>query len=189
MNIGVDIDDTITFTSEYIEEYMNEYSKHYLGDDSLREYITDVMRGRLTNELVRKFYLENSLKMASNFELKPKAKETLAKLREERNRIIIITARSETYYPNVQDFCEDYLRRKEVQFDKVITAAKDKVKACQDEKIDLLIDDSITTCENLTQNGINALVFNSRLNKQKETFCPRAEDWDEVYSFVHKMKK
>ena len=59
MNIGIDIDDTITITSEPIREYMERFSREYLGDDTLSDHITDLMRGRLSDDLVKKFYLEN----------------------------------------------------------------------------------------------------------------------------------
>lgn len=49
---------------------------------------------------------------------------------------------------------------------------------CKNEKIDIIFDDVIDTCESLCNNGRDAVVFNSKLNISKDTKCKRWNSWN-----------
>ena len=59
---------------------------------------------------------------------------------------------------------------------------------CKNEKIDIIFDDVIDTCESLCNNGRDAVVFNSKLNISKDTNCKRVNSWDEVYNYIKNVK-
>ena len=56
-----------------------------------------------------------------------------------------------------------------IKYNKIITGAGKKAELCVENNIDLLIDDSIKHCTNLSNIGIDTLLFNSINNKDIET--------------------
>ena len=104
------------------------------------------------------------------------------------NEIYIITARSNKFYKNAYEFCNNYLNKNEIYFDKLIIGQNHKLNVCKDENILLMIDDSIDTCEKLEDNGINSLVFNSIVNSEKNTNCNRVNNWLEVYDYIKELE-
>ena len=83
-------------------------------------------------------------------------------------------------------FSPSFLNSKNINFHKLLTSQQDKAQACLNEKIDLMIDDSIDTCESVKASGVRTLVFTSDLNKDKETTCDRVGSWVELYNYIHK---
>ena len=189
MNIGIDIDNTITCSIETILEYLEIFKKDYLKDGNLEDVFMEFINGSIHNPIVRSFYHNNCLDMASKFELKENAKEIIDKLHEEGNRIVIITARSDENYIDAYKYCEDYLKDKKIYYDKLIVAQQTKVQACIDEQIDIMIDDSIDICEEARAVNVNSLVFNSKVNQHRVTNLPRVSTWKEAYEYIQNFKK
>ena len=50
-----------------------------------------------------------------------------------------------------------------------------------------MIDDAIDTCEDTKKRGIKSLVFNSEINKDRDTSCDRVNDWIELYNYIHNL--
>ena len=75
-----------------------------------------------------------------------------------------------------------------LKYNKIITGAGKKAELCVENNIDLLIDDSIKHCTNLSNIGIDTLLFNSINNKDIETNLKRVYNWNEVYDYVNLHK-
>ena len=75
-----------------------------------------------------------------------------------------------------------------IKYNKIITGAGKKAELCVENNIDLLIDDSIKHCTNLSNIGIDTLLFNSINNKDIETNLKRVYNWNEVYDYVNLHK-
>ena len=116
MNIGIDIDDTITKTSEETDIYAKEYTE---------------------NILKRKFELR-----------------IIAKITKE------------------------WLKRNKINYEKLYIGHKDKRKISEECKIDVFIDDSYKTCEQIAGLGIKTYMMDSRINKNLEE-----KNWKRVYSW------
>ena len=187
MRIGIDIDDTITNSTEVVKEYINKYDSLYCDDNRLKNKINEIVRGTFADEIVRKFFRDYSLEMGNKIKVKDNAKEIIDKLKNEGNEIYIITARSDLFYDDAQKFCEEYLKNNEIYFDKLITAQTYKVECCKNEKIDLMIDDAVDTVENLNKENIKAILFNSELNIDKNTNVKRVNNWLELYNAINNM--
>ena len=188
MRIGIDIDDTITNSIQEVRKFIKKYGHLYCKNNELSSMEEELLRGKHMSDIVIKFFSAHSLEISENLEVKEGAREVIEKLHEEGNEIIVITARSDNYYKNAYEFCYNYLKRNGIYFDKLITAQTYKHKLCQNEKIDLMIDDAIDTCEDVVKLGMKGLVFNSEVNKNKETTCDRVNSWKEVYDYIHNLK-
>ena len=59
----------------------------------------------------------------------------------------------------------------------------------KENNIDLFIDDSIKTCNEIQSIGIKSLIMTTRLNKNIDVGkIIRVNNWDEIYSEIQKMK-
>ena len=163
MNIGIDIDDTLTCTSDKMLEYIDKYANGYVIEDKY-----SVIRGNFSTPEIEAF-----------------AKKYL---REEGNKIYFITARTDSYYGDAYKFAKEFLEKNDIEFDTLIVGQHFKVEACKNNKIDVMFDDAIDTCESLNEVGIRGVVFNSSLNIEKETSAPRVNSWNELYNYVNNLK-
>ena len=99
MNIGIDIDDTISNTFESAKNYAEEYIKNELKKEPVMDiskvkdhyYIRDMFG--LTTEESDYFWKKYYNKIIENVKPKASSVEMINKLREDGNKIIIITAR------------------------------------------------------------------------------------------------
>ena len=187
MNIGIDIDDTLTDSCPVLKSYLEKYDSVYCNDGHMIKNIADIICGHYVDDAVTQFYLDNGKQMANEIKIKKDAKEILDKLLSEGNKITIITARSSKFFADTQAFNEAYLKTNNINYTKLLTSQDNKLETCLKENIDIMIDDSIKTCERLQNEGIKSLVFTSELNKDKETNCNRVGSWLELYNYIHNM--
>lgn len=187
MNIAIDIDDTLTDSTKVIRDFINRYDSDYCDDGHLIKNLGSIIRGFLIDEDTKRFFNDHAIEMGNAIKIKEDAKEVIDKLRTEGNKIIIITARSDNFYEDAQKFCEEYLKRNNINYDKLITHQTYKIEACKRENIDLMIDDAIDTCEELMKEGIKTILFNSELNNGKETSIKRVFNWNELYDYIHNL--
>lgn len=186
MNIGIDIDDTITETSEFLMPYVAKYFSidiNYLKEKNLcynnlpKEYKKrEVEFGKSTFE-----------KVLLDVKLKQNAKETIDKLREEGNRIIIITARDKTIYDDPFGFTSKQLGKLGIKYDKLVCSFN-KRQVCIDEKIDFFIDDSIENLNKVEGSVDKVLLFNSKINIGEDNHFTRVNSWEEIYKCVSDCK-
>ena len=187
MKIGIDIDDTLTDSTTVVREYVKKYDKDYCDDQRLVNSVEKIIRGFIGDEIIDKFFSEKSIEMSSKVQIRENAKEVIDKLRSEGNQIYIITARSDNYYKNAQEFCKNYLKEHNINYDKLIVGQMYKIETCINEGIDLMIDDAVDTCEALNKKGIKSILFTSELNKDKNTDCNRVSNWLELYDYINNM--
>lgn len=187
MRIGIDIDDTITNSTPVINKYIKEYGSTFFDASEFQKKKEELSRGILNDEIATKFFSKYAVEISDHIELKEDAKEIIDKLHNEGHEIIIITARRDNYYKDAYAYCTKYLKSKNVYYDKLITEQVYKDKTCINEKIDLMIDDAIDTCETLDKLGIKTLLFTSEINKNKDTKIPRVNFWKEVYNYIHNL--
>jgi len=187
MKIGIDIDDTITETSEYLKVLISKYDKEY--NYELSSSIEKIMRGILDTPKLQKFYHDHAVELIRGVKLKDDVKDTIDYLIQEGCEIYFITSRSDMYFGNAYKETKEYLDKNKIKYDKLLVGQGNKVKACEDEKIDIMIDDSISTCELInTKLGKDSLVYNSNLNIEKETNCKRFSEWSELKDYIINVK-
>lgn len=189
MRIGIDVDDTITDTSEILASYATKHSNDYSDDNYLINNIDKMMRGFLDNDILRRFFTDYAEKIALNAKIKPDASKIINKLKDEGHEIYVITARSKTYFKDPEALTINYLKNHDIKCDKVITSKTFKSEVCKEEKIDIMFDDAIDTCESIKKEGIKAVVFNSTINLEKDTTCDRVNNWMEAFDYINNLDK
>lgn len=182
MNIAIDIDDTITDTFDYIQPYIAEY----FGVDEEELKKRNISYSNMPKEwdelAFGKKYYDDTIPGAP---IKPGAVEAIEKLKEMGHKIFIITARTDAYYKDPYKMTTDVLTKAGIVYDKVICTF-DKGKACREEHIDLLIDDSRHNCNCAAEAGARTLLFTSKANKDYETNHTRVADWKAVIEILSK---
>lgn len=185
MKIGIDIDDTICDTWEFLIPYLSAYFKiniEELRNSSLPYYEACHCTFDEYCVFAKKYYL----KISQQYKLKDYVVEILNRLKKEGHHIIFITARSSAGFDDPYKASIDYLKNNKIPFDKLIVNAKDKARICVEEKIDLFIDDSINNCIAVSSKQIPVLLFNTSYNQNCLLF-KRVFDWKEVYIEIEKV--
>ena len=185
MNIGIDIDDTITNTFDYLIPYVAEYfgaNIEYLRNNNISYCNLPEEWKKRELDFAQKYY-DNII---VDTPIKSCACEYIRKIKELGHNIFIITARDNTLYKDAYKKTEEQLNKNNIYYDKLICDF-DKGKACLDEHIDLMIDDSIYNCKEVSKVGTQAILFNSKSNINTDTDFKRVNDWKEIYEYILAM--
>ncbi len=176
MNIGIDIDNTICNTEEIINKYQNIFIKE-----------NNISKEELwNNNNYRLDFLEKYLKIIyKEVSIKEHAKEVINKL-SKNNKIYLITARSNNYFiNNTEELTINYFNNNKIHIDDLIINAKDKVDACIDNNIDIMIEDSVYNYNKLINNDINTILFD---DKHKNTnIKDRVISWKDIEKIINNL--
>lgn len=186
MNIGIDIDDTIIETAEFVTPRLSEFLSPNKDASKNNPFPSDP---RLAADKDREmiFNKEAFEKIMSEIPPKPDAKKIIGKLKAEGHKIIIITARDESVYKGAFEFSSCQLKKLGIEYDKLFCSF-DKRKICAEEKIDLFIDDSVENLQMVKGAVKKVLLFNSKANKKQECGFTRVSSWKEIYDFINSVK-
>lgn len=194
MRIGIDIDNVI---SNFDDTLLKEYLKH---DKELRntgiinenpEYIRTGMFDWTENE-EKSFYNENIELFARSLKPINDSVYFIRKLKEDGNEIYIISGRNNGEYKEPYKLTEEWLDKYNIVYDKLILTnaynKHEKSEECIKNDIDIMIEDSISTCLDLIKNGIKVYTMNTRYN-QKEKCLDRVTKWKEIYEKISNQYK
>ena len=198
MNIGIDIDDTISNTIEITLPRAKKYAQDFLGMDISNinfsqaidhMYIEKVFN--LSKEQMHDFWEKNLLQLVQGVKIKDNAAKIINKLKDEGHRIVIVTARWNECNFDAMKESEKWLKENGVMYDKLYVNADSKVEIAKNENIDLFIDDSIKNCRELSQNNIKCYLFKSAVNKniEESNRFEIVESWDQIYKKITKGGK
>lgn len=186
MNIGIDIDDTITETSEFLIPYVASYFS--LEIEYLKK--NNIFYNNLPKEYRNKqteFGKATFEKVLLGVTLKQDAKEIISKLKSEGNRIIIITARDGSIYNNPFEFTLKQLEKLGIKYDKLVCSF-DKKQICMEEKIDVFIDDLVDNLKKVESVVKKVLLYNSKINMRQDNCYTRVDSWQEIYKYISNYK-
>lgn len=195
MNIGIDIDNTITEVQEQLNnaafKYAIKLGKNIDNTGNSFEDIKnngDMYKKKFKfsyNEL--KYFLKNIQEEITN-KAKPRdnAVETINRLKKEGHKIIIITARDSEFHDNPYLLSKNWLDKNNIKYDKLIVNAREKAPICKKENIDLFIDDQLNNCIEVTKEGIQTI----RISDDKDNFenIEIVDNWKQIYEYVQKNK-
>ena len=198
MIIGIDIDDTLTNTSELLLAYAQKYDYEVLkGNRSInKEKVYSIINGEKVkdgmgwtteeNNAFKDMYHANVLE---NAPIKPFAKEIINKLIEEGDEIIFITARNNKgdRISDSYSISKRLLDKNEIKYNKIITECEDKLLECKKNHVDIFIDDKIETCLELEQGGVHSFLMNTPFNNSLDE-----KNLVRVFSYIdfyYKIKK
>lgn len=189
MRIGIDIDDTITNIKDKLTNAAIQYAKSLNKDvQNIKYSIVDTYNnGNIYQKLFNFNYEELKYflgtiqeEITDNAIPRENCIEVINKLHNDGNEIYIITARDKEFHENPYLQSKKWLEKNLIYYDKLIVNARDKGKACIENNIDLLIDDSISNCLKVNSLGIAAITIGSKNDKEIKSF----DNWQEIYEYI-----
>lgn len=195
MNIGIDIDDTISKTFELVCEFAKRYNKENLQkniDINLNKEVTSPIWCRelfeWNEEEENNFWQQYYLKYIAEVDIIENAMNVINKLSVD-NNIILITARFNDENKEAENVTKKWLREKNIKYDKLFMGHIDKRKIAIDNKIDIFIDDNFSTCKEIADLGIKTFMMDAKLNQGKEDKdIVRVKSWTEIEQLVFKYE-
>lgn len=186
MNIGIDFDGVL-FDTECIYRTLSQIYNLKIGGRMIEpEKIRFQERFNWTDEQNKKFIDTIILDVQKAGALMPYARQVISALSKKHN-IYAITGRGITL-PEEIDITKQRLKEENIKFKKVVYSASDKLKICQDLKIDIMIDDLVTTIESLADNGIKCFYYRDNINdKFKHKNVTIVRDWGDIAVELVKM--
>lgn len=159
MNYGFDLDDTLTNTANVLNEYAIKFDKEYLkGEGKLKKiddaedyyHFADALGWG--NDDIKLFFEVYYLDILKNVEIKPDAREAIAKLKIRGDKIYIITARRERQDNIVEKITKNSLEKYGVVYDNIFIDIQNKSEKVKELKIDIFIDDGYKNCLEVKEN-------------------------------------
>lgn len=196
MRIGIDIDDTTVITVKSMIKYADLYDTQILGRKGTNgnlgliqnRYYLKVLYGWDDKTKFDFFdtYYKNVLEECT---VMSNAPEVIRKLKEEENEISFITARLLNIKNcDTENITIKTLKDNDIPYDKLIINASDKLKFCQENNIQIFIEDSYETCKQLEENGIKTFLMTTKMNENVDAgSIERVKDWDEIYEKVERF--
>ncbi len=196
MNIGVDIDGVLTDMEREVTDYATKMCVEEqlpIEVDVSKYYETDTFNW--TQEQSDKFWNKYLVPYVVESNARKYAKEIIEKLRKDGNSIYIITARDESgmpteYYGKMQQLTKEWLKKNEIQYDKLIFAKdKDKLQKCIENNVDVMIEDSPINIQDISTK-IKVIKFDCQYNKQiSGKNIVTAYSWYHIYDIIMKGSK
>ena len=182
MNIAIDIDDTLTNSFAYFQPFVAEY----FGAD-----LTELINHNISYSNLPDKWKKDELGFCKAYydhvvvdtPFKEDAAWGVRRLRELGHKIIIITARTNSFYTNPYKTTEEELAKGNIVYDKLICTL-DKAEACLREDVSVLIDDSPANCISATNQGIQAILFESKANQNVSSDFCRVSDWKSLVEMI-----
>jgi len=185
MRIGIDIDDVMTDTSLAMREYIEKYDQN----GEISEHMEEVMRGEIPNEQVKKFFEENIVRILKNAKLKDHVREVMERLMQNGNEIYIITARGENKFKGSEAVTLSSFQEKHIPYTKILFNSYEKANLCQENRIDVMVDDSIKHCLAVKEKQITSILFASSVNQEKKVEIETVDNWLDLEEKINEIKK
>lgn len=172
MTIGIDIDDTITYTTKRANEILHQNDEYKM----VKDYHD------LPDEIKKEFVDKNLTTIVQSSLLKEDVKEVLNKWHQEKIKIIFISARgSYGQYISIP-LTSLYFKKHDIYFDELIFMKDKKGSCAYFKKIDLFIDDKESVLDDIKTYGIKTLRITTDKSKHDT-----AKTWLEVQKYVEAM--
>ena len=158
MRIGITLDNVICNTKEIIKKYKKEFIK----DNKIS--LETLQKDKFYKT---KFYEDNIEAIYNNLSLKPYFKKTLNILEEKDNEIYIITDRNNKYSSKIKSLTLKYLSTNKIFVSAIIFDCKNIIEFCNNNNIELIIDNNIDIYNKLKNSNIKYLLYDDK-NKYKD---------------------
>lgn len=196
MRIGIDIDGVLTDIEQWQLDYgskfyFEKYNKQILDNEGYET--TDIFKvdSKLDNEFWTKCFKDYAI----NVDVRKFASEVIKKLKQNGNEIYIITARGSflSHSASVMSIEEnrnivlEWLKRNEIEYDKIIFSPEDKLSICIDNNIDLMIEDKVDNINKISTK-IPVICFHAGYNKTcTGNNVIRCYSWYDIYAKINKF--
>lgn len=183
---GVVFDSETTFRT-YEEVFDIERNQNKLVDRSEPKYQNRYSWNKAETEEFQKYYLE----VSQNSPLMPGFKKIYALLKKQGVELIVISARGlggdGADLQCMEDDAKRILEENNIVFDKYYWKQVDKLEACQNESLDIMIDDDYKIVDKLSSHNIKTLYYRAaNLKKLEENeYVTEVNNWGDIYRIIH----
>ena len=195
MNISVDIDGVLV----ELERYAIDYGSKMCIEENLplKINIEEYWEGKKfnwTEEQEEKFWNKYFVDYITKSSPRQFAQEVIEKLRQEGNKIYIITARNEEGLPpeaygKMQELTKEWLKKSNIKYDEIIFAGdKEKKIQCIKNNIDIMIEDSPNNIIDISSE-IPIIKYHCNYNRNViGDNIITAYSWYHIYSIIKENK-
>lgn len=191
MKIGIDIDGVILDYERVLKTYGDLYDFIELKKDGIINRNEHYLRNRYdwTEEERMHFIDKYFLKLSKQTQFIPGAIDVIKMLQNERNELIVISARG-GMIKEMKEAAMEKLDEMNLSFTKHYWGQNDKLEVAQKEQIDLMIDDSYDVCKKLSENGIKTIYFRDKEMKKLEQneYLKEVSNWGDIYRYIKEME-
>ena len=191
MKIGIDIDGVILDYERVLKTYGDLYDFIELKKDGIINRNEHYLRNRYdwTDDERMNFVNKYFLKLSKHTSLIPGAKDVIGMLQKEGNELIIISARG-VMIEEMKDVAIKKFEEEGISFNKYYWKQDDKLEVAQNEKIDVMIDDSYDVCKKLSSNGIKTIYFRDKEMKvlEQNENLKEVSNWGEIYRYIKEIQ-
>lgn len=196
MRIGIDIDGVLTDIEQWQLDYgskfyFEKYGKEIQNNEGYETTEIFKVDSKLDDEFWTEYFKDYSI----NVDVRKLASEVIKKLKQDGNEIYIITARGSflSHSANVMLFEEnkniilEWLRKNEIEYDKIIFSPEDKLSICLENNIDVMIEDKVDNINKISTR-IPVICFHAGYNKNcKGNNIFRCYSWYDIYAKINKI--
>ena len=152
INIGIDLDDTITNIQSEMKKYAKIFDKENNGQGIINKdkYLVGEMYG-WNDEIRDKFFNTYRKKVICNAKIRNDVIRIFSKWHQLGYKIIIITARNSKYYLNPYMETYNWLKENNIPFDQLVVESSDKKSICSRLNINFYIDDMPINCNRVNE--------------------------------------
>ena len=191
MKIGIDIDGVILDYERVLKTYGDLYDLIELKKDGIINRNEHYLRNRYdwTDEERMNFINKYFLKLSKQTPLIPGAKDVIDMLQKEGNELIIVSARG-GMIEEMKDVAMEKFEEEDISFNKYYWKQDDKLEVAQNEKLDVMIDDSYDVCRRLSSNGIKTIYFRDKEMKvlEQNENLKEVSNCGEIYRYIKEMQ-
>jgi|GEM_PF-329880 uncharacterized HAD superfamily protein len=194
MRIGIDIDNTITRTSEIILKYAQCFGRenHLNLVPNRQAYLLEDVLGWPGPE-VERFFARSLLDIYTHVKPQPMAVEIMREW-SSRHNLVLITSRQK-YSPGIEQATREWLGRHRVVYHKLIMNTtsnfhySSKVDACLDNGVEIMLEDHHDQALELSR-WLPVLLFSYPYNQHLQVSnVKRVKDWLEVKNIVQNLEE
>jgi len=188
MRIGLDLDGVVIDSEKNFRVYEEIYAIEDLGKEIVnREEPKYQRRYDWTDEEKNKFIQKYLLEAALESHLMAGFLPVYKRLKEMGHEFIVITARG-GYIEEMKDDALRLLNENNLEFEGYHFHILDKLKICQEENIDVMIDDDYHIIKQISDANIKTLYFrDTNLKKIEENeYIHEVNNWGDVYRYFSK---
>ena len=194
MNIGIDIDDTISNTFETFLPYMKKFVEQDLNRkldlnlSSKIDYYNIIEKYGISEEEARTFWVNYYVLILETVKPRKSAVEVINNIKEKGHKVFLITARLDDGIVDVKAITKKWLEVNRINYDKLIINSHNKLETAKQENINLFIDDSIRNCEMVSSGDIKTYMFSTENNSYYENEkIEKVISFDEFYEKIKEV--
>lgn len=141
-----------------------------------------------TTDEKEKFKNKYFLRLSEESNIMPGAIEVIHRLQKRGHKVIIISTRG-TETEEMINIVANKFKENNLTFDKYFWKEHNKLKVCKEENIDIMIDDSPSTCTKMQENKIRTIYFRGLRGKKlnEDEYLKEVNNWGQIYRILKEV--